>query len=108
MKHEFYLEKEEGTVIRMYFSDWKGATQEWRNTYFDILTWKNTWCIPFSLDILSTHENEAYIKMVVKREDAKKTIEWLEAIGYENIKTEDVVVGVFDYYDESIDEQFFE
>lgn len=66
----------------------------WQRAYFDLLSWKNTYYIPLIMDICSTNNHEAYLKVVVKNKNAEVTRNVLENLGYkvDEYETDTLVV----------------
>lgn len=66
----------------------------WQRAYFDLLSWKNTYYIPLIMDICSTNNHEAYLKVVVKNKSAEVTRSVLENLGYkvDEYETDTLVV----------------
>lgn len=83
--------------------------EEWRLAYFNLLSWKNTYDIPFVMDIKSNRNNEAFLKLVVKRENGLRTKRYLESLGYGEIDMYDTIaLSVEVEWDEDIDDAVIE
>lgn len=80
--------------------------QDWKEAYFGLLTWKNTWYIPYKMDIESNRSG-AYLSMIVRDEGitVENTLEMLTNMGYGNIKTDKItVMEIEPGWNEKIDE----
>lgn len=106
MKKAFETEKVKAVQIVYYFNDWSGTTREWQEKYFELLSWRNTWQLPLEMDIYSSRKNGAYLFMVIPKEDAERTLDWLDGLGYEREKqkvTDINVLNVITEFDERWD-----
>lgn len=84
MKREIREEIINTVKFTSYYKYFKGIN--WQHSYFELLSWKNTWCKALEMDINSTYDHEAYLCLVVKERDAELTRNMLEDLGYGNIK----------------------
>lgn len=96
----------EVTTFTCAFTEFKG--NDWKQAYFNLLSWKNTWDIPLEMDILSTKNHEAYLRLVVERKHEETTLHMLEEYGYivapyrdkaVIIDTEEITYAYDDIYD---------
>lgn len=85
------MEKEiiKTVTFTSYFKDFTGDVRGWQEAYFELLSWKNTYYIPYEMDINSTSSHEAYLYLVVKEEVKETTKNILENLGYGNIQIAD-------------------
>ena len=84
--------------------DGKDVTR-WQQAYFELLSWKNTWGIPLILDMRSTSQHEAFIELVVPREDKDTVREYLQSLGYINLSEYDTMtLQVFFEWDDKYDD----
>ena len=74
--------------------DGMDKSEQWRRAYFELLSWRNTWAIPYRLDIFSRSDHTPFLDIVVPTEHADKLIEALEELGYGNIKRYDLDIGI--------------
>lgn len=101
----YATERIEATRITTHHSNFS-KDADWREAYFDLLSWKNTYGIPFRMDICSTSSGEAYLTMIVKRTSAERVVNYLKSLGYGAIVQVDITVmkiepewdGTVDYY----------
>ena len=73
---------------------------DWQKSYFELMSWKNTWGLCYDLDIRSNRES-VWVHIVTK---AKKNIkehmlEALDELGYRKVEVDEAKVRVFDPYD---------
>ena len=89
------LEERKKTVsLVSYYRDFKGDLDKWRRSYFDLLSWKNTFEFTYAMDIHSTGDHEAYLWMILRNPAQKEAvIEMLEDLQYSNVISHDVTVG---------------
>lgn len=66
--------------------DFKGY--DWQVSYFELLSWKNTWNRAIVLDIKANTKHEPFLYLVVKERDSELARNLLESLGYGNIKEE--------------------
>lgn len=63
-------------------------THSWQDSYFHLLSWKNTWFIPLEVDMHSTRSGP-YVKIVIPdNKDAEfleHTLNMMEDLGYREI-----------------------
>lgn len=72
--------------------------QAWRDAYFHLLEWKNTWCIPYKMDIHANRDNVPYVSILIpdinpSTPDMLK--EMMESYGYRDVKITDTKVCTF-------------
>ena len=89
--------------FRANFKDFDGSTEEWRKAYFDLLSWKNTWGLPYIMDIRSTRDHDAYLFIVTKKGQKERTLDYLDYLGYRNVLCEDTKVLEVEYWGEDFD-----
>ena len=83
--------------ITAYLKDFNGDTAKWREAYFKMLSWKNTWWLVYQIDLLESTVNGVYIWLVLhEARDADRTISMMNEFGYQNIQTEEVTVGEYE------------
>lgn len=82
------------------FADSDEKVREWQKAYFNLLSWKNTWGIPWEMDILSHADHSPFVRIVMedkgKREE--NTLEMLESYGYHNVEVNKYKIRLFDMY----------
>lgn len=99
----YATERIEATRITTHHSNFS-KDADWRKAYFILLSWKNTYGIPFHMDICSTGSGEAYLNMIVKRTSAERVVSYLESLGYGNIIQVDIIVMKIEpEWDETVD-----
>ena len=74
---------------------------DWQKSYFELLSWKNTWGLCYDLDILSNRLEGAFVRLVVKdtKTMREKMLTALEELGYQNICVSEYKARVFDPLD---------
>lgn len=88
--------------ITAYYKDYVG--KNWQDAYFQLLAWKNTWGIPYNMDINSTSKHEAYLSMIIPEHYEEQVLEMISDLGYRNIREEVGTVGFVPVeYDENVD-----
>ena len=96
-------ERIEATRITSHHSNF-AKNKDWREAYFYLLSWKNTYGIPFHMDICSTGSGEAYLTMIVKKTSAERVVSYLESLGYGAIVQVDItVMKIEPEWDETVD-----
>lgn len=67
----------------------------WKDAYFELLAWKNTWGFPLIMDIRSTRTKGAYLYLVVPdlRSIVPNTEDMLKNLGYQNIEKTGITVA---------------
>ncbi len=81
-----YKEVLETVTFISYYKDFNDSLNSWQEAYFMLLSWKNTFNTPIKMDIESTGTHEAYLHLVVKKEDSADTKTLLEELGYKEIR----------------------
>jgi len=73
----------------------------WQKSYFELLSWKNTWNLAYDLDILSNKSDGAFLRLVTKATESMKErmLQSLEELGYRNVSVDEVKARIFDPYD---------
>ena len=106
--HEIYVEKEQGVAITAGREDFDGDTKAWQESFFKLLSWKNTWSLCYDLTINSTYEHEPFVKVVANAVIKNELVEYMQKLGYRNLIVGDVWVGIGDIEcDEDIDSWYF-
>ena len=78
-----------------YRNDFDGDTAKWQQAYFQMLSWKNTFSIAYYMDILESRQNGVFVCVVLhSAENADRLLGFMNGLGYRNIKTHWVNVGV--------------
>lgn len=79
------------------FSDFDGDAEKWRQSYFELLSWKNTWGIPLQMDVMSTHDHEPYVFITLpKKKNMYTNMEsTLKQLGYGNIQAWESKARIF-------------
>ena len=112
-KMSVYYETKEAVCITSHFEDFKchiseeavPKAEQWRRAYFELLSWKNTWGIPYRMDIDSTHDHEPYLVMIIPKDREDAVVEWLKELGYEDIKPYTLTIAtVEEPWDDKFDE----
>lgn len=111
-----FTEKVKGKVFIAHLGDFESRGEdrirEWQNAYFELLAWKNTWDIPYEMDIYSTHEHMPYVRIiipVVNPDTPDHLKEMMEGLGYKNIEITDINIElVYPDFDEKVDEYYIE
>ena len=100
--HDYDMEFSEvknATWITASFKDFDGDAEKWREAYFSLLAWKNTWGVPYKMDINADHNHEAFLMMVIPEQNREKVLDMLEDLGYRKVNwtgTSLVCVSNFD------------
>lgn len=89
-KVSVYYETKKAVLITSHYEDFKcpmneeiiEKAEQWRRAYFELLSWKNTWGIPYRMDIGSNHDHEPYLVMVIPQERRDAVVDWLKSLGY--------------------------
>ncbi len=72
------------------FDGGNNKAEKWRMAYFEMLTWKNTWSVPITMDINSRRNENGYyipfVTMLVNEDKKEQAISFMEDFGYRNIK----------------------
>lgn len=91
MNRELEMAVDTRTIVTatVNFKDWNGDAESWREAFFQLLSWKNTWSGVLELTINSTWEHVPYLYVVVTKDriTEKSLRNVLESFGYTNIKT---------------------
>lgn len=106
-----YTEKVKAKAFVSYYKDFD-SNYSWQESYFKLLSWKNTWSIPYRMDIEESRKNGVFVFILipVNNPDTPEYLkEFMESWGYRNIKITDYTVElVTPKYNEKVDEYIFE
>jgi len=101
-----HIEKQNAKLVIAYASDFDEQgndwTRAWQGAYFNLLSWKNTWGFASNLDIGESRKEGVFVRVVIPCEEPEATeradrlVEWMEEMGYRNIKVSDVDIKVID------------
>ena len=107
-----YYETKDAVKITANYEDFEpyvdeekvSKAEQWRRAYFELLSWKNTWSFP-RVDLLSYHNHEPYVMVIIEPHNKDGTVEWMESLGYK-VKVEDIPLAVVEepYGDEAKDQ----
>ena len=103
----YELDREQAVCYTANYKDFDGDVEKWREAYFHLLGWKNTWEIPFEMNICSHRDHTPYLFLVIPKRNEEATDSMLEDLGY-TFKKNDCTVGVFSPdIDDDIDFWYF-
>lgn len=73
-------------IAQFNYKKWNGDAESWRQSFFQLLSWKNTWSGVLELTVNSTYEHIPYLYIVVDEHNISKEQlkNVLESFGYEN------------------------
>ena len=97
---------ENGVRFTVLFNDQKDVMdlRKWQVNFFELLSWKNTWGMCYELDIKSNRDDGAFLVVRVNEKVKDRMQDYLESLGYKNIRAEECKVCVMEMdYDENID-----
>ena len=96
MKLEIWEMKKTVSLIA-HLKDFDGDTEKWRQAYFMLLSWKNTWNIIYQMDLLESRNDGVYVWIILHEADnAERTINFMKDLGYKEIKSNWVTVGEYE------------
>jgi len=107
-------EKLKATCFIAYYSDFASPFTDdrkgraWKDAYFTLLSWKNTWEVPLLMDIESSRKSGAYLRMIVKAKDTEMVRDYLHDLGYRANESMMIVEIVEPEFNENVDEYFIE
>lgn len=109
-RFEDYSELEDCYVFTAKYSEFD-KNFSWQKSYFELLSWKNTWNLCYDLDILSNRD-DVFVRIVTKyTKNIKERMEQsLEELGYRNVQVDKLKVRTFVPYDiwpEDLDNEEF-
>ena len=95
------IEEVKKTVsVCAHLSDFDTTVNTWQHAYFTMLSWKNTWGLVYQMDLLESRKSGVYVWVLLHEADnANRLIEFMEGLGYRNIKTSKENVGIVQLYD---------
>lgn len=97
MKRITIGEEHKTVSITAYLKDFDGDSEKWREAYFQMLSWKNTFDVVYQMDILESRKNGVYVWLVLQTADNSiRTITMMNDLGYQNIHTAQVTVGEYE------------
>ena len=101
--------EESGIIDAVYitadYNDFDKENHSWQESYFTLLSWKNTWGIPLAMDIRSTRSSVYLMLAIPYNRDAElleHTLDMLEDGGYRNVQYKEVKIMLIspDWLDE--------
>ena len=82
---KYYEEKKKALTITSDFSNFDGDVRKWQESYFTLLSYKNTFSSSFyKLDLQSTRDTP-YVFLLVSITQKDTIKETMESLGYKNI-----------------------
>lgn len=80
-------------VICASYRDWMGTVDEWKNAYFMLLSYKNSWTGCISLDLEGGRGTKDYPYVVLRADKARSKgfIDFMTNLGYKVDVTEQTV-----------------
>lgn len=105
-----YSEKVRAKHFVAYYNDFD-KEKDWKEAYFELLSWKNTWGIPYKMDINWNRKQGTYVIIIIpdNNPDTPQMLkEMMESYGYRNIKISDIKVELVlpEYEDDDIFDYF--
>ena len=91
-----WSEKIKCVAIYADFDKFDGDAEKWRGSFFELLSWKNTWGIPYELTINAHSDHSPYLYMVVRKEKEDGVLNLLSGYGYGDIRHYDIIAEVFE------------
>ena len=86
---------DEAELIICSLKDFSGDVSAWRESYFKLLSWKNTFDRVYSLDILAGNNHEPFVQLLLRDvKQVESTVSYLEDLGYGGISCRRVQVAV--------------
>lgn len=84
MKRDVYWDERPIAYVTSSFEDWKGTVDEWRQAFFTLLSYKNSYNGFLELTINSTYEHVPFLHMVIDTKALKLSAveELLKEYGY--------------------------
>lgn len=87
---KYYME--EAVEIKANYKDFTGDDLMWRESYFVLLSYKNTYDCMFSMDLDITAGAVPVVVIVAKKHYAKSIVEKMGTLAYGNVTTEETKV----------------
>lgn len=88
---KYYEEKENAVIIKTYFASFHGDVRKWKEAYFQLLSYKNTFSsLIYKVDIHST-QLDVFVKIIASVTVAKMLNDMMESIGYRNIAINPII-----------------
>lgn len=98
MRVEF--EKEKVAIIQSDVGDFDNELGDWQGAFFKLLSLKNTFDFIYELTIKARRNYSAYLYIVVADGAKERTVDYLENLGYGNLKVSEGNVGVCEWVEE--------
>lgn len=102
-----YFEEKPITTFTASYRDWTGTVAEWRESFFTLLSYKNSYRGFLDLTINASYDHTAYLELTIDSEklNAEKVEDLLNDLGYKTIKYESTARFV-DSFDLDDSEEF--
>lgn len=103
----------DAVVVTSFYSSFRGNSVEWQNSYFELLSWHNTYYLDYGLSICGRGDNPC-VRVIVPADGytPDSLVSLLTDLHYGDIKTYSIKVCCVEpslgIYDPDIDEWFFE
>lgn len=107
-----YTEKVKAKAFVSYHKDFDHENYSWKESYFKLLSWKNTFSIPYKMDINDNRKNGVFVYILIPVNNPDTPVmlkEMMEDWGYGDIKITDYTVEVVcPDFEEGVDEYVLE
>ena len=92
------MEEEKAIAIEATYEDFDGEINRWRESFYTIWRWQLTWSFAHRIEIRERRTG-VYLWMLIKPAYKDNILDTMDDLGYREIKTEDVTVGLVSSYD---------
>lgn len=108
-KKNFEIDFADVVEITFSYNNWNGTVTEWQEAFFKLLSWKNTFEVPFELDIKDGAKHVPFLSITVSEHEAGDVAELLDGYGYQ-IEDQNVIhqfaVLINAEFDDAVDRYF--
>ena len=102
------MEEEKAIAIEATYEDFDGEINRWRESFYTIWRWQLTWSFAYRIEIRERRTG-VYLWMLIKPAYKANILDTMDDLGYREIKTEDVTVGLVSSYDfEGLEDLIFD
>ena len=86
--------KEPAVRICAWYEDFDGNIEDWRDAFYNVWRWQLTYDFAYRIDLRESRRKGVFVDLLIRPAYKQQVIETMDDLGYKNINTESVHVGI--------------
>lgn len=105
---KIYDRTAEAIRITSRLDDFDGDVAKWKDAFYELWRYQMTWSFAYKIEVIesggSYFDRKVFVELVVKEAYKTNALDLMETLGYRNVKTEDIKVGIVNEYKHDLDD----